>query len=521
MAKKHGDEIPEVPELPDSSTDQDKSLSERMTEFTQNVQIKNSYHPVRKALKTGTKKIARRGKQTLKSGFEKVNPLNQPINKNDTADHGVESLKLAYRTGKKTVQTTKSSAQTVKAAGRTVKAVVHLPRTIVNTVRTTVHVTVTTVRVTANVLVHIAAALLNPVTWIIALACVIIYVILGMVVVIMGGASIQETAQTFAYTQQAGIGSEEEMEEASEFYRLACERNKTNFSDLIYNIYFSTSDLKNSSLIYMERNANGGITQYTRGFATDAWKQTLTSTWMITVPENEATAIAYVYLESQKNAENGTEQQIYPIEYTQEVFNEIVDAAVKWSDITYPNQYCDERKCSEHHDEHPNPAYQTASDNYTQCITRRDDFNTHVVPAANNYNYILEQYNNVPAAGKGAMQNALNDAWAELEQAFRNWEYVFGYTGWELNEYTGYNGSAWLQQFVDGAWDAMQNTPQTITTTYWTCDHLHTLHSVGLFTYDKETVMNALGFSQADKKWEQLIELGMTLDEPNEPEEGA
>ena len=518
MAKKHGDEIPEVPELPDSSTEQDKSLSERMSEFTQNVQIKNSYHPVRKALKTGTKKVVRKGKQTLKSGFEKVNPLNKPINKNDTADHGFESLKLAYRTGKKTVRTAKSSVQTVKSAGRTVKAVIHLPRTIVNTVRTTVHVTVTTVRVTANVLVHIAAALLNPVTWIIALACVIIYVILGMVVVIMGGASIQETAQTFAYTQQAGIGSEEEMEEASEFYRLACEQNKAHFSDLINNIYFSTSDLKNSSLIYMERNALGGITQYTRGFATNAWKQTLCSAWMISVPENEATAIAYVYLQSQKNNENGTEGQTYQIEYTQDVFNEIVDAAVKWSDTTYPNQYCDERKCSEHHDEHPNPAYQTASDKYSQCVTRRDDFNTHVVPASNNYVYYVDLYNSVPAAGKGSVQPLVDNAWAELVQAFRNWEYVFGYTGWALNADIGYNGSAWLQQFVDEAWDTMQNTPKTITTTYWTCDHLHTLHSVGLFTYDKETVMNALGFSQADKKWEQLIELGMAA---NEPEEGT
>ena len=106
----------------------------------------------------------------------------------------------------------------------------------------------------------------------------------------------------------------------------------------------------------------------------------------------------------------------------------------------------------------------------------------------------------------------MDNAWAMLVQAFRNWESVFGYTGWTIDEYIGINGSAWLQQFTDTAWRTLQNTDEYITTTYYTCDHLHTLHSIGLYTYDKETVMTALGFTDADKEWENLIELGMTLD---------
>ena len=34
--------------------------------------------------------------------LEKVNPLNKKIDKNDTTDTGVESLRLGYRTAKKT-----------------------------------------------------------------------------------------------------------------------------------------------------------------------------------------------------------------------------------------------------------------------------------------------------------------------------------------------------------------------------------------------------------------------------------
>ena len=75
-----------------------------------------------------------------------------------------------------------------------------------------------------------------------------------------------------------------------------------------------------------------------------------------------------------------------------------------------------------------------------------------------------------------------------------------------------HNGSAWLNQFIDEAASVLDSTPETITTTYRTCDHQHTLHSIGLFAYDKDTVMTALGFTDADKEWANLIELGMNLD---------
>ena len=49
---------------------------------------------------------------------------------------------------------------------------------------------------------------------------------------------------------------------------------------------------------------------------------------MISVPETDAIAIAYVYLQMQENSAHSTVQQIYQIDYTQEVFNQIADHAV-------------------------------------------------------------------------------------------------------------------------------------------------------------------------------------------------
>ena len=464
---------------------------------------------IAKGVVTAPAKVAASSfKRTAKDAVRRANPLDKQINKGDTADHGMESLRLAYRTGKKTVQTAKSTAKTAKS---TVKAVKKAPRVVVNIAKQTVNAVRKTVRVTAAVLTHVVAALINPVTWIILFCGVVIYVILSIVVIIMGGASTQDATQAISYTQQVGI-DDTDMDEAREFYRLACDRNKGNFSNLINGLYYSASNLKNSDLVYMERNAVGTIRQYTRGFPTNTWKNSLIAAWLISLPEEHAIAIAYVYLEKQENTAHGTEQQIYQIEYTQDVFNEIVDQAVRWSDTTYGHQQCAGNNCSEHHDRRPNPAYQAAQTEYTNCVNRRDDFNAMVVPRANDYARLLNQYYNAPPPAQSAMQGALDNAWAMLVQAFRNWESVFGYTGWTIDEYIGINGSAWLQQFTDTAWRTLQNTDEYITTTYYTCDHLHTLHSIGLYTYDKETVMTALGFTDADKEWENLIELGMTLD---------
>lgn len=462
-----------------------------------------------------TKFAASTAKRTAKDMLRKANPLEKNINKNDTADHGIESLRLAYRTGKKTISTAKTTVQTAKSAAKTVKAtgkvVKKAPRVIANTAKRTAKVTAKTARIMANIVVHIAATLINPVTWVILFFAVVIYVILSIVVILMGGASTQDATQAISYTQQVGI-DDTDLDDAREYYRIACDRNKGNFSTLINGLYYSASDLRRSDLVYMERSEVGTVTQYTRGFAIPTWKASLINAWLISMPEEEAIAIAYVYLQMQENNTHGTQQQIYQITYTQDIFNQIVDAAVQWSDTTHANQQCAQNNCSEHHDSHPNPAYATAQQALTDAITRRDDWNIMVVPRCNDYVAALNTYYNTPAAGQSYAWQQVENTYAVFEQAVNNWSYAFNRWGLYIDENLGASMLSQLNGEVSAAATALNNTDQYISTTYYTCDHQHTLHSIGLFTYDKDTVMTALGFTDADKQWENLIELGMNLD---------
>lgn len=454
-------------------------------------------------------------RRTLRDTARRANVLDRKINRSDTADHGIESLRLAYRTGKKTISTAKTTVQTAKSAAKTVKAtgkvVKKAPRVIANTAKRTAKVTAKTARIMANIVVHIAAALINPVTWVILFFAVVIYVILSIVVILMGGASTQDATQAISYTQQVGI-DDTDLDDAREYYRIACDRNKGNFSTLINGLYYSASDLRRSDLVYMERSEVGTVTQYTRGFAIPTWKASLINAWMISMPEEEAIAIAYVYLQMQENNTHGTQQQIYQITYTQDIFNQIVDAAVQWSDTTHANQQCAQNNCSEHHDSHPNPAYATAQQALTDAITRRDDWNIMVVPRCNDYVAALNTYYNTPAAGQSYAWQQVENTYAVFEQAVNNWSYAFNRWGLYIDENLGASMLSQLNGEVSAAATALNNTDQYISTTYYTCDHQHTLHSIGLFTYDKDTVMTALGFTDADKQWENLIELGMNLD---------
>jgi hypothetical protein len=44
-----------------------------------------------------------------------------------------------------------------------------------------------------------------------------------------------------------------------------------------------------------------------------------------------------------------------------------------------------------------------------------------------------------------------------------------------------------------------------------TCHATHNYHGIGLFYYSKDDVMNALGFTSADKQWVQLTEMVFEL----------
>ena len=432
----------------------------------------------------------------------KINPLEKKVNKGDTADHGMESLRM-------TNSAVKKAKNTAVAAKSTAKTVAQAPKRIYKTAETTVKVVKAVIHVTTVIISNTIAFLFNPVVLILLLVVLLIILCAALIAAAAGGTQAEETqVMGGAYIEMIGIDDiSKRYPDAAEYYRIACESNKSRFHTLIDGMYYSYSDLEHSDLVYMERTLNGAVTKYETGFAQNTYKTNLKAAWSIPVNEREAIAIAYVYLEMQENNANGTAMDIYRVSFTQDIFNTIVDAAVLWSSSTFNNQKCPDEDCA--HDEIPNPAYQTAVTNFQEAERRYLDWNANVVPAAENYRRLLNTYNTAPTAAQSSIQPHLDAAWARLNEAVSNWYYVFGDRYWTINADIGDNASAWLSAEVEAARGIMNTTPQTIQNPAAVCHLHHKLWSIGLYGYSSEAVMNSLGFNDQYKGWVALVEYGM------------
>lgn len=445
-------------------------------------------------------------KSVLRETNSKVNPFAKGINKQDTADHGVESLRMANTAVKKTTSAARTTVSTAKAA---VKAPKQIYKTAEGTVKTAVRVTKATVSVSATVITHTIAFLFNPVVLVILLVILFLIMSAALITQAVGADQAEETqVMGGAYTELIGIDDiAARYPDAAEYYRIACEENKAAYDAMIDGLYYSYSDLEHSDLVYMVQNNNGAQTTYERGYATATYKASLKGAWTVPVTERQAIAIAYVYLEMQENSANGTLMDIYEVSFSQDVFRSIVNGAVVWSKASYANQECPTANCSS--EEVPNPAYQPTVDDYRRAVERYDDWCGNVVPAANSYRNLLNTYNATPAAGQPSILPSLNAAWDRLNEAVGNWYFVFGNRGWTINADIGDNAKAWLWGEVEYAEQIMNSTPQTITNPSALCKHHHTLYSIGLYEYPSDTVMNTLGFTTEYKEWESLTEYGL------------
>lgn len=381
--------------------------------------------------------------KTIKSTFSKVNPLDKKINKNDVSDTGVETVRLA-NSGIKTVKKSiKTSRRTIKTTGNVVRktgTIIH--RTTIFTVKSTIAVS----KFIGNVVVHTVAALMNPVVLFLAVAIIIFILIAAFVVMLMGSGVSAANSNKKAYSSAAGLGNISSQYQAGvEYLNTALENHQNNFNSLIDSLYYDYDDLTNSSLVYMERtNSDGGKIIYEKSFSTDDRKNALKSEWNISITEREFLAIAYVYLENEKNNANHNEHGIYQISYNQEVFDTIVSKCAVYSDNIYSGQNCPDENCTRHVEDVDNPDYYNALDKVNE--------------AANNYN-----------------NSGGDDYWG---QQYEYWT------------------------------DILDNTPQTIEEVTYICEYMHDLHSVGLAFFDKETVMNALNFDDISKQWVELTEKG-------------
>lgn len=98
------------------------------------------------------KRTFKASSRLTKKAAVRFNPLDKPVNKNDTTDTGIESLKLGYRATKKTYQTGK----------KTVRGV----RVLYKAPAKTARIAVGTVKIAGSLAVHTAAVVLSPVFWI-------------------------------------------------------------------------------------------------------------------------------------------------------------------------------------------------------------------------------------------------------------------------------------------------------------------------------------------------------------------
>ena len=67
------------------------------------------------------RKAARKTKKIGHKTLSKLNPLNQKVNYNDVSDHGIESLRLAQQTVKKTKNSIKTVKSTINTTRKTIR----------------------------------------------------------------------------------------------------------------------------------------------------------------------------------------------------------------------------------------------------------------------------------------------------------------------------------------------------------------------------------------------------------------
>ena len=249
------------------------------------------------------------------------------ISLHDTSDTGAESVRFGAEAAKK---------------GR--RAV----RTARNTARTTVRAAKATVNVLHSLIVHTVAILISPVTWVILAIGLVLYLLMTLLIILTGVAAQDNNAQHQAYATPVALGEDipEEITEAKGLFETAANAKKREYTDKIDALVFNTSDMPHNDTVYLRRNEPPA--EYQTSLATPARKTQLKNAWQLAVSEAEGIAIAYVYLERQENEAHGSQGVLYPVSYTQDVFDLIVADMVAVTETLYNGQQCPNADCSVH-----------------------------------------------------------------------------------------------------------------------------------------------------------------------------
>lgn len=456
--------------------------------------VHRGFQPNGRIAKT-IRKVTRKGIHIVKDSESKVNPLQQSINKNDTADTGAESIRLAYTSvhrARTTIRTTQTSIRTTKSTIRLANdAVKSTAKKIRKTATASYKAVRKIVQVGITLTTHVIAVAMNPVVWILAGFALFLYLLMSALGLLLGAGAAQQQQTQEAYGNPAGLEDiPENLRLAVDYYRIACEEQKAEFSDMIESFYFDIENLSYSDLVYLQRNEPPMA--WATSLATPARKAQITGAWSVILPEAEALSIVYIDLQRQKNLENDTEMEIYEVAFQQEQFNALLDVCAIHTDTLYYDQECPSQNCCVHIDLQPNPDYTTycqMRDQYANAYNAWNDI-VNLMETANSMSYPASDFywdaNVIPAVNQWQIDHQL--------AAPSNWSDNNGHT------FLSTLGSQY-EYYVN----LVNSTPENIETTYLTCDHHHTLHSVGLNFFDADAVMTQYGFTENEKAWEKMV----------------
>lgn len=459
------------------------------------IQVVNRGLYARKLVSKAIRGTAHKGIKLVEDTEKKANPLKKRVNKNDASATGIESIRLGYQVAhqaKTTIRTAKTSIRTTKntirLAGSTVKRTAQAVR---KTAIASYTVVKTTVKVGIFLFSHVIAIAMNPICWVLGILGLVLYTILSSVVLLLGATAEEQKESQAVYSNPVGLSDiPAELSQAVNYYRVACSGQKSEFANMIESFYYDSGNLSYSDLVYMVRNVPAAT--WSTSLATPTRKSQLINAWTVALPEAEAVAIVYIDLQRQMNAVAGTETNTYEVSFTQEQFDSLLNVCAVHTDTLYYGQECPSKNCTRHVEIKPNPLYSEYFNKANQYAAAYNDWLgiIDLMETADAMTYPASNYywnaNVVPAVNQWQIDNNL--------AAPSNWSNNNGRTFADTlgNQYERYVGLA-------------NSTPKNIETPYYTCDHNHKLHSVGLNFYNASEVMTAYGFTEAEIAWEKAI----------------
>ena len=261
-------------------------------------------------------------------------------------------------------------------------------------------------------------------------------------------------------------------------------------------------------------------TEYQKGLASPEQKQVLKNAldWNSGIDDYEILAIAYVLAEKEKNEiDINTEYKINKIKYTKELINKVIDDKVVkyYNSYIYERQECPGKNCTKKIEYVENPEWRKYAEGeikYTE--------------ASSVWWTIHDLINKRPVGNSSAESSywRANDIDRKIQEWKEKYEYDWNYGAWYTPYWNdGTNGYAFYEYLFDIVrlnYQIMKNnTRQYNEIITYCCEQKHKLYSKGLEFFNKEEIMNLLGFNDVDKYWEELTEIYLRTVSEDEKED--